>query len=78
MAASGAMKGIERAKSASSMNNYFNSSSNPNNVSTASTAGGYSSPASQVQTINPNAYSNATLNTSSPSLVDTLLANPNG
>lgn len=78
MAASGAMKGIEGAKSSSSMNNYFNSSSNPNNVSTASTAGGYSSPASQVQTINPNAYSNATLNTSSPSLVDTLLANPNG
>lgn len=89
MAASGAMKGIQGANASSSTNSYFNSGSfsgsqgglspsNPSNVSTASTAGGYSSPASQVQTINPNAYSNATLNTSSPSLVDTLLANPNG
>jgi hypothetical protein len=78
MAASGAMKGIEGAKSTSDTSRYFNFASNPNNVSTASTGGGYSSPASQVQTINPNAYSNATINTSSPSLVDTLLENPNG
>lgn len=78
MAASGAMKGIEGAKSSSDTSNYFNSASNPNNVSTASTGGGYSNYASQVQSINPKAYSNMSLNTSSPSLVDTLLANPNG
>lgn len=71
MAGSGVLKGIEGVKSAASYANALNpGASNPNNVSTASTAGGYSSPAGQYSTLNPN--------TSGPSLVDTLLANPNG
>lgn len=70
-ATGGVMKGMEAARSASSYASQLNpGSSNPNNVSTASTAGGYSNPASQYSTLNPN--------TSGPSLVDTLLENPNG
>jgi len=71
MAGSGVLKGLEGARSAASYASALNpGASNPNNVSTASTAGGYSNPAGQYSTLNPN--------TSGPSLVDTLLENPNG
>jgi hypothetical protein len=73
-ATSGVMKGIEGINAAKSLNTEAKmptshqplSPSNPNNVPLASTAGGYSDPASQVSTINPNA---------APSLLDSLLAN---
>jgi hypothetical protein len=74
LAGSGVMKGIEGVKAAKSLNTNPNtptatgplSPSNPNNVSVASTSGGYSDPANQVSSINPNA---------APSLLDTLLSN---
>jgi hypothetical protein len=79
-AAGGVMRGIETNSAKTDTNNYFNSGnfsgsqgglspSNPNNVPLAQTAGTVNSPAGQYGTINPN--------TSGPSLVDTLLENPN-
>lgn len=73
-AASGAMRGLEGANASKALNTNANmptsqqplSPSNPNNVSLVSTTSGYSSPANSVSSINPN---------STPSLLDTLLAN---
>jgi hypothetical protein len=61
-AASGVMKGIEENKST----NAYNTPAATQSVSLANTTSGYSSPANQVSSINPN---------SAPSLLDTLLAN---
>lgn len=68
LAGSSVMKGVERGRAQTDYNSYLNPASNSNKIGTAST--NTISPASNYSTLDPNSYSH--------SLVDELLANPNG